>query len=119
MANPENLRGHEFTSDQDREEAAKNGRKGGKASGKKRRERKLMREIFEEMLAKTYINSQGQQVDGATLICLKQFQNAIDGDLRAFTEIRNTVGEMPAQQIELSQIPKETYDEVMRALEEE
>ena len=45
MANPENLKGHEFTSDQSREEAARNGRKGGKASGEARRRRKELREL--------------------------------------------------------------------------
>lgn len=87
MANPENLIPNEQRTPSERRE---NARKAGIASGKKRRERKLMREILEDMLKKTYTNSQGQQVDGATLICLKQFQSAVDGDLKAFTEIRNT-----------------------------
>lgn len=43
MANEQNLT--PFTSDQNREEAAKNGRKGGIASGKARRQRKTLREI--------------------------------------------------------------------------
>lgn len=104
MANPENLRGHEFTSDQNREEAAKNGRKGGRASGKKRRERKLMREIFEDMLKRKYTNAQGQEMDGATIMCMKQFQKALDGDLKAFTEIRDMVGEQVVQRIEIDTI---------------
>lgn len=104
MANPENLIGHEFTSDQDREEAAKNGRKGGRASGKKRRERKLMREIFEDMLKRKYTNAQGQEMDGATIMCMKQFQKALDGDLKAFTEIRDMVGEQVVQRIEIDTI---------------
>lgn len=104
MANPQNLIGHEFTSDQNREEAAKNGRKGGRASGKKRRERKLMREILEDMLKKEYTNAQGQKMDGATIMCMKQFQNALDGDLKAFTEIRDMVGEQVVQRIEIDTI---------------
>lgn len=43
MANEQNL--VPFTSDQNREEAAKNGRKGGIASGKARRERKTLAQI--------------------------------------------------------------------------
>lgn len=104
MANQENLIGHEFTSDQNREEAAKNGRKGGRASGKKRRERKLMREIFEDMLKRKYTNAQGQEMDGATIMCMKQFQKALDGDLKAFTEIRDMVGEQVVQRIEIDTI---------------
>lgn len=117
MANEENLK--PFTSEQNREEAAKNGRKGGKASGVARRKRKAMREAFEELLNRKYTNSQGQEVDGVTLLCLKQFQNAVDGDLRAFAVIRDTVGEMPVQRIETMEIPPEAYENVMRALEED
>lgn len=43
MANEQNL--VPFTSDQNREEAVKNGRKGGVASGKARRERKTLAQI--------------------------------------------------------------------------
>lgn len=106
-----------FTSDQSREEAQKNGRKGGRASGKKRRERKLMREIFEDMLKRKYTNAQGQEMDGATIMCMKQFQKALDGDIKAFTEIRDMVGEQVVQQVEIqAQIPQETYDKVARIL---
>lgn len=118
MPNPENLIGHEFTSDQNREEAAKNGRKGGKASGEARRRRKAMKEAFEELLTRKYTNSQGQEVDGVTLICLKQFQNAVDGDMRAFTVIRDTVGEMPVQKIETVEISPDAYERVREILEE-
>ena len=45
MANEQNL--VPFTSDQNREEAAKNGRKGGKASGASKRQKKALREIAE------------------------------------------------------------------------
>lgn len=116
MANEQNLK--PFTSDQNREEAKKNGRKGGKASGEARRRRKAMKEAFEELLTRKYTNSQGQEVDGITLICLKQFQNAVDGDARAFTLIRDTVGEMPVQKIETVEIAPETYERVRAILEE-
>lgn len=45
MANEQNLR--PFTSDQDREEAKKNGIKGGKASGLARRQKRTLRELAE------------------------------------------------------------------------
>lgn len=112
MPNPENLIGHEFTSDQNREEAAKNGRKGGRASGKKRRERKLMREAFEELLKRGYTNAQGQEMDGVSILCMKQFQNALDGDLKAFTEIRDMVGEQVVQRIEVDTIDPQARAEM-------
>lgn len=98
MANEQNLRPseHKFT----QEEA----KRGGINSGKKRRERRLMREILEDMLKKEYTNAQGQKMDGATIMCMKQFQNALDGDLKAFTEIRDMVGEQVVQRIEIDTI---------------
>ena len=98
MANEQNLRPSEYKFTKD------DASRGGKKSGEVRRQRRLMRDILEDMLKKTYTNSQGKQVDGATLICLKQFQSAVDGDLKAFTEIRDMVGEQPVQRIEIDTI---------------
>ena len=118
MANPENIRGHEFTSDQSREEAAKNGRKGGKASGEARRRRKAMREAFDELLSRRFTNHSGEELQGIEVITAKVFQQAMDGDLRAAQFIKDTVGEQPVQQVEVSaQIPQETYDRVARILD--
>lgn len=86
--------------------------KGGKASVEARRKRKAMREAFEELLSKEYTNSQGQRMDGVTILCMKQFQNALDGDLRAFTEIRDTVGEAPVQRVELDTIDSQARAEM-------
>ena len=55
MANEQNLR--PFTSDQNRDEAAKNGQKGGVASGKARRQRKTLAQIG-EMIGGLDIKSQ-------------------------------------------------------------
>lgn len=44
MPNPENIIPHQFTSDQSRVEAAKNGRKGGVASGEAKRKKKSIAE---------------------------------------------------------------------------
>lgn len=48
--NDENIKPYEFTSEQSREEAAKNGQKGGIASVKARRERKTIAEIINKVL---------------------------------------------------------------------
>lgn len=55
MANEQNLR--PFTSDQNREEAVKNGRKGGVASGKARRQRKTLAQIG-DMIGGLAVNSE-------------------------------------------------------------
>lgn len=116
MANEQNLVAHRFTSDQDREKAAINGRKGGKASGESKRRRKAMREAFDELLSRSFVDRNGQHVDGVTALAAKVFQNAMDGDMRAVQFIRDTIGEMPVQRVESVQIDAKLYGEVMKAL---
>lgn len=110
MANEENLRPMEYKFTH--EDAVK----GGKASVEARRKRKAMREAFEELLAREYTDASGKKVDGTTLLCMRQFRNAMDGDLRAFVEIRDTVGERPIQKVEMAEIPAEAYEAVERML---
>ena len=107
MANEQNLT--PFTSDQDRDEAAKNGRKGGIDSGRKRRlqgaiERALdavassaeFREIFDRFAVspndKTY----------ASAIACALTAKAAQGNLDAIALLRDTVGEKPKEEIDLS-----------------
>lgn len=117
MANPENLKGHEFTSDQNREEAAKNGRKGGRASGEARRRRKAFAEAFEVLLQREFTDRNGNQLTGVDAIAARTFQAAMDGDLKAMQIIRDTCGEMPVQRIEAVTIPQEVYDRVASILD--
>lgn len=100
--NDENLKGHEFTSDQNREEAAKNGRKGGKASGEARRRRKTMREVLENLLESTYSGADGRELDGTTLLMIAAMNKARKGDLRALEFIRSTIGEDPIKQVDVT-----------------
>ena len=92
-------------------------RKGGKKSGETRAKRKTMKEAFEILCSKEYTDAHGNRVDGVTLLCMKQFQAAMNGDTKAFVEIRNSLGEMPVQRVESVEIPPEVYDKVQQALE--
>lgn len=116
MANEQNLQ--PFTSDQSREEAAKNGRKGGIASGKARRERKMMREAFEELLERDYEGADGTVLDGTSALAVRVFKQALNGDLKAFELIRDTTGQKPAERVETVEISQETYERVAKMLEE-
>ena len=112
MANPENLVGHEFTSDQSREEAAKNGRKGGIKSGETRRRRKAFAEAFETLLQREFTDRNGNQLQGVEAIAARTFQAAMDGDLKAMQIIRDTVGEMPVQRVEVDTIDPQVRAEM-------
>lgn len=113
MANPENLKGHEFTSDQNREEAARNGRKGGKASGEARRRRKELRELvniaFERVVSH---DKDGRPITADEAMVLKQLQNALDGDTKAFVVLRDTAGQMPVQRVEVDTIDPQARAEM-------
>ena len=115
MANEQNLR--PFTSDQNREEAARNGRKGGKASGKARRKRKAFAEAFNTLLERQFTDQNGNQLQGVEAIAAKVFQEAMNGDLKAAQMIRDSVGEMPIQKIETVNIPPEAYERVQGILD--
>ena len=93
-------------------------RKGGRKSAETRARRKTIREAFEAICAKQYSDSNGNQIDGVTAMCMKQFQAAMNGDTRAFAVIRDSLGEMPVQRIETVEIPPEAYERVNRILDE-
>lgn len=105
MANEQNLR--PFTSDQNREEAMKNGSKGGKASGEARRRKRDLRLALEALLEKEFKGDDGELLSGAELLALKQFKKGIEGDTKAFEVIRDTAGQKPVEKVEVGKIDKE------------
>ena len=111
MANEQNLipQAHELTV----EEASK----GGKKSGESRRRKKLMREAFDELLSRDYHDQAGNVLDGTSALAAKVFQQALNGDLKAFEIIRDTTGQKPVERVETVEISQETYDRVARYLE--
>ena len=113
MANTENLipQAHKLTVE---EQSA-----GGRKSGETRRRRKAMREAFDELLSRQYSDRNGTQVDGVTALATKVFQAAMDGDIKAFIEIRNTVGEQPVQRVEVDTIDPQARERVERILSED
>ena len=112
MANEQNLipQAHKLSV----EEASK----GGKASGESRRRRKAFSEAFDMLLQKEFTAQNGDVLTGVEAIAAKTFQAAMNGDLKAMQIIRDTVGEMPVQRVETTEISPETYERVARALEE-
>lgn len=108
MANEENLTHRLTVSEQ---------RAGGRASGKARREKKQLRECLEELLSASVSMADGRQVDGATAISMKLFQNALNGDVKSFQVLRDTIGQMPVQKVETVTISPEAYERVNKILD--
>lgn len=93
-------------------EAREQGRRGGKASGEARRRKKLLRECLTELLEREYESSEGKKMGGADLISVKLFKKAMDGDLKAFEIIRDTVGQKPVEKIEVDTIDPQARAEM-------
>ena len=79
------------TSQRSKEEARELGRKGGIASGIARRERKTLKEELIMLL---------EDDDNNLKISVALLKRALDGDISAFTTIRDTIGEKPTDRIE-------------------
>lgn len=100
MANEQNL--IPFTSNQNREEAKKNGSKGGKKSGEVRRQRKAMKEQMELLLTLPFKQEKqlqfikelgiGQKdIDNQMALIVAIYGKALKGDVQAFNTIREVV----------------------------
>ena len=87
-------------------------RKGGRKSAETRAKRKSIREAFEAICSDKYTDEHGNEVDGITAMCMQQFQLAMNGDTKAFVEIRNSLGEMPAQRVEVDTIDPQARAEM-------
>lgn len=95
MANDENLKAGVATQFQSGEEAVRNGKKGGIASGKAKRERRLIREALAERMGEEDFNA---LVDNL-------IDRAKNSD-RAFELLRDTLGEKPVDQINITNVDK-------------
>ena len=106
MANEQNLipQAHRLTVD----EASR----GGQRSGETRRRRKAMREAFDELLSREFTDKEGNTTDGVTALVTRVYQKALKGDMRAVQFIRDTVGEMPVQKIEVDTIDPQARAEM-------
>ena len=110
MANEQNLR----TPSTD--EARSMGKKGGIASGKARREKKMFRETLETILfmpmktgesmdvekIQNFASIKGQNISVQEAIMIAQVQKAMKGDTRAAEYIRDTVGQKPTDNMNMS-----------------
>ena len=111
MANEQNL--VPFTSEQSREEAAKNGRKGGIASGKARRARKTLREELETLLTMPTVDKETGEKKESTVqsaITAALVKQALKGNTKAYEIIRDTIGEKPTEHVTLADVGQDTID---------
>lgn len=79
------------------EEAREKGHKGGIASGEARREKRTIRKRLELLLS---MQAEGEfKGDNAEAMCAALLKKALNGDVSAFTVIRDSVGEKPTDKL--------------------
>ncbi len=83
-------------------EAQQSGRKGGVRSGEARRARKTLREELLGLLQVVMKDSNGVEHSQQEAISVALIRKAREGDVRAFAEIRDTIGEKSAEKVELN-----------------
>ena len=91
MANEQNLK--PFTSEQNREEAVKNGRKGGIASGESKREKKSLKNALLALLEAKHTNKKGQTLTGYEIVATGLMNKASKGGEGATKLISELIGE--------------------------
>ena len=91
-------------------------RKGGIASGKARREKKLMRETLDMLLSMPIKNGKfadvdsirnfaaikGKNISVQEAILIAQIQKAMKGDTKAAEYVRDTIGQKPTDNVNMS-----------------
>lgn len=98
MSNEQNLRPVRTE-----EEARALGRLGGVASGKARREKKLLRELAQMILDEEVTDTHGQTMTrGEAALRVQARKAIIDGDVKALQFLRDTAGQAPVQQVDVS-----------------
>lgn len=94
-------------------------RKGGIASGKARRRKKELREALEMLLEKDFTNEQGEKMQGIDVIATALFKEASKGNVKAFNSLRDTIGQMPVQKIQVAEIDQSVVEEVEMLVNEQ
>ncbi|MBQ8443765.1 MAG: hypothetical protein IJX25_00215 [Clostridia bacterium] len=78
------------------EEARKNGSKGGIKSGEVRREKRLIQDALQKALSGVFdVDDHHRQVGGYDALAISMIKEALGGNVQAFKEIRDTIGEKP------------------------
>ena len=90
------------------EERQKNAKKAGIVSGEKRREKRQLQNSLQRLLSGRYDlkddkgENTGERMVGYDAIAKSMIREALDGNVKAFVAIRDTIGEKPKESIGIS-----------------
>ena len=94
MSNYQNIEQYQFTSDQDRQAAAENGRKGGIASGIAKREKRRLSDALSAVLDESVALTDGSQMSRGEIIVRNILSRAKDeGTVRDLKTLMELTGD--------------------------
>jgi hypothetical protein len=99
MANNENLKP---LNERCKEDAKKIRSKGGKARAAKIKEKKTMKEMLDYLLEKEIANKSGEKASTQEAISIALIKQALNGNVKAYEVIRDTIGEKPTEKQEIT-----------------
>ncbi len=83
------------------EVARKNGSKGGKRAAQVKRQRKTLRQELEMLLTEEIHDKNGKAMNTQKALGTSLIKAALNGDVRAFIAIRDTIGEKPVEKVDV------------------
>lgn len=99
-------------------EARKKGQKGGKRSGEVRAARKTMKEELLQLLAvKIPDKNTGKPVETQAALTLSLIEQALKGNTKAYEIIRDTIGEKPTENVNITAADFSALEEAFGKLE--
>lgn len=91
--NPQNLVQNKKRTSEERRE---NAQKAGIASGEARREKRMIQAALQQVLDGTFdLDEDNKQISGYKALAISMIKEALAGNVQAFKEIRDTIGEKP------------------------
>ena len=116
LANLEKGKEHQFTA----ETAATLGAKGAQASAESKRARKTIRAELEKLLATHPVDKDGKESEMSyqSAMIAALLKKALKGDTKAFEIIRDTVGEKPIENVEITANDFSALDKIRFEAEE-
>lgn len=115
MANIQNLK-KPYDSNQNREEASRNGKKGGKRSGEVRRQKADMRKAMQAMLENTFTDKSGKQITGLEIIMNGIIKNLSDPKSRNWAKSVDLAIQLSGANMSAEQLEKQRAEiELIRA----
>lgn len=89
--------------------------KGGKASAEARRKKRDLRMAL-ELLLEREIKQGNEVITGAQALSARLYKEALQGNVRAFEVLRDTVGQKPVEKVMIAEVDQTVIDEVERAV---